>query len=42
MKSLDNEWFDFTIKYVDKLNDNDGNWDALSEEEQELAALWRL
>ncbi|TDQ78272.1 DMP19 family protein [Sphingobacterium yanglingense] len=42
MKNLDNEWFDFTIKYVDKLNDNDGNWDALSEEEQELAALWRL
>ena len=42
MENLDNEWFDFTSKFVHKLNNNHEDWTALTEEEQELAALWRL
>ena len=39
---LDKKWFDFTIKFVKKFSANDGDWNALSEQEQELAALWKL
>ena len=39
---LGTKWFDFTIKFAKKLSENGENWDALSEEEQELAALWKL
>ncbi|MDR2284851.1 MAG: DMP19 family protein [Sphingobacterium sp.] len=42
MENLDKEWFDFTIRFVDKLSANKENWDSLTEQEQELAALWRL
>jgi len=39
---LDKKWFDFTIKFAKKLSENGGDWDTLSEQEQELAALWKL
>ena len=39
---LDNKWFDLTIKFVEKLTENGNDWNALSEQEQELAALWKL
>ncbi|MFD2556085.1 DMP19 family protein [Sphingobacterium tabacisoli] len=42
MEDLDKEWFDFTIRFVDKLNESNEDWEALTQEEQELAALWRL
>ena len=42
IENLDKKWFDFTIKFVDKLTKNKNNWDSLSEKEQELAALWKL
>jgi len=42
MENLDKKWFDFTIKFAEKLAQNGENWDVLSEKEQELAALWRL
>jgi len=41
-QDLDKKWFDATIKYVEKLSVNNENWDALTEEEQDLAALWKL
>ncbi|QQD13085.1 DUF4375 domain-containing protein [Sphingobacterium sp. UDSM-2020] len=39
---LDKKWFDFTSQFVDKLSNNENDWNALSEHEQELAALWKL
>ena len=39
---LDKKWFDFTIKFVKKLSANGEDWNALSEQEQELVALWKL
>lgn len=43
LTDLDKKWFDFTSAYVTKLNQSGGHdWDSLSEEEQELAALWKL
>lgn len=39
---LDKKWFDFTAQFVKKLSDNENDWNALSEQEQELAALWKL
>lgn len=41
-EDLDKKWFDFTIKFVEKLSSNNEDWNALSEKEQELAALWKL
>lgn len=41
-ENLDGKWFDSTIKYVEKLTANGGDWNALSEQEQELASLWKL
>jgi len=41
-EDLDKKWFDFTIQFVNKLSENNDDWDALSEQEQELAALWKL
>lgn len=41
-ENLDNKWFAFTMKFVDKLSENGNNCNALSEKEQELAALWKL
>ncbi len=42
ISDLDQKWFDFTGQYVDKLNQNNGDWSQLTKEEQELAAIWRL
>ncbi|MDJ1502809.1 DMP19 family protein [Xanthocytophaga agilis] len=43
LTDLDKKWFDFTSAYVTKLSKTGGHdWDSLSEEEQELAALWKL
>lgn len=41
-QDLDKKWYDATIKYVEKLSANNENWEALTAEEQELAALWKL
>lgn len=41
-ENLDSKWFDSTIKYVEKLTANGGDWSSLSEQEQELASLWKL
>jgi len=41
-KELDDKWFDFTCSFVSKLIEHKNNWDMLSEDEQELAALWKL
>lgn len=38
----DNTWPDMLMPYVDKLNQANGNWETLTEKEQELAALWKL
>jgi NAD-dependent DNA ligase len=42
LTELDDKWFSFTSKYVSKLNDANERWEALTEQEQELAALWKL
>lgn len=42
ISDLDKKWFDFTVQYVQKLNHHKEDWTQLNEEEQELAALWRL
>lgn len=40
---INKNWFDFTLAYVTKLNETGGrNWGQLNDEEQELAALWKL
>lgn len=39
---LDKKWFDFTVLFVEKLTNNENDWNALTEKEQELAALWKL
>jgi len=41
-ETIENKWFDFTVKFTEKLTQNGNDWDALSEKEQELAALWKL
>lgn len=41
-ENLDSKWFDSTIKYVEKLTANGGDWSNLSEHEQQLASLWKL
>jgi tetratricopeptide (TPR) repeat protein len=41
-EDLEKKWFNFTGKFNKKLIENGGDWDALSEKEQELAALWKL
>jgi hypothetical protein len=42
VEDLDKKWFDFTLKFVEKLSSNNEDWNVLSEKEQELAALWKL
>lgn len=42
LTDLDKKWFDFTSNYVDKLSEVAQDWAKLSEEEQGLAALWKL
>ncbi len=42
VSELEKEWFDFTIQFVEKLNEHNGDWAKLNESEQELAALWKL
>lgn len=43
LADIDKKWFDFTSTYVTKLNETGGrDWTTLNEEEQELAALWKL
>ena len=42
LTELDKKWFDFTSAYVTKLNEAKQDWYALTEEEQELAALGKL
>ena len=41
-EALDRKWFDFTVQFVEKLSHHEDDWNALSEQEQELAALWKL
>jgi hypothetical protein len=38
----DKQWYDFTSHFVQKLIDHRSDWAALREEEQDLAALWKL
>ncbi len=35
-------WDDYAIKFNSKLVDLDGDWNQLDEDEQEIAALWKL
>lgn len=41
-QNADNPWPDILLPYVDKLSQANGNWEALTDKEQELAALWKL
>ncbi|KKO52137.1 DMP19 family protein [Paenibacillus sp. DMB20] len=44
MKETDvnDQWYDFATRIVDKKNRNDLKWNGISETEQEIAALWTL
>ncbi|MVM30169.1 DUF4375 domain-containing protein [Spirosoma sp. HMF4905] len=43
LTELDKRWYEFTSKYVEKLNEAGGyDWSKLTEDEQELAALYKL
>lgn len=41
-RNLYSKWFEFTVQHVEKLVENNGDWETLAEDERELAALWRL
>ena len=42
MKDYDNLWDDYSIVFNSKLVDSGGDWSRLDEDEQEIAALWKL
>lgn len=42
MKDYDNLWDDYSIEFNSKLIDSGGDWSRLDEDEQEIAALWKL
>ena len=42
MKDYDNLWDDYSIEFNSKLVDSGGDWSRLDEDEQEIAALWKL
>ncbi|WP_062059670.1 DMP19 family protein [Aquimarina longa] len=42
ISKIEQEWFDYTIHFVEKLNENNQDWSKLNKDEQELAALWKL
>lgn len=42
MADYEQLWEDYSIEFNSKLVDFDGDWSKLDEEEQEIAALWKL
>lgn len=42
VKSIEEQWDEYTSKAVDKLSANFGDWRKLSDIEQEQAALWKM
>ena len=42
MKDYDNLWDDYSIEFNSKLVDSGGDWSRLDEDEQKIAALWKL
>lgn len=42
MADYGNLWDDYSIEFNSKLIDSGGDWSRLDEDEQEIAALWKL
>lgn len=42
MADYGNLWDDYSIEFNSKLVDSGGDWSRLDEDEQEIAALWKL
>lgn len=42
MENYGDLWDDYSIEFNSKLVDSDGDWSKLDEDEQEIAALWKL
>lgn len=42
MKDYGRLWDDYSNEFNSKLVDSNGDWSKLDEDEQEIAALWKL